>query len=166
MPAAAWQSESCLEHTSQELLKLPATAALMVTSTVAPAKPPQGAMMVPLTRDHVKHAVSEYGFAWTEQDPDRIARLFSEDAIYVERVFDKNGTMRGRDSIREYWEKQICGKQSSIKFRHVDSEMVTNSTQKIQIHPSLTCPLTFSINTQGSGYRNACRRRQMASRIR
>ena len=40
--------------------------------------------------------------------------------MYVERCFDPNGTFRGRDAIRAYWETQICGKQSNIQFRHVE----------------------------------------------
>ena len=88
-----------------------------------------------LTRADVAAAVDQYGLAWTTQDPNRIAQLFSETAVYVERAFDKNATFRGRDAIRAYWETQICGKQSNIRFRHVESEMVLDAEVRRQ-HPS------------------------------
>ena len=69
-----------------------------------------------LARNTVIHAVNEYGKAWTTQDADRIAALFTEDAVYVERAFDRNGTFVGREQIREYWLRQICGKQTSIRL--------------------------------------------------
>ena len=53
-----------------------------------------------LARNTVIHAVNEYGAAWTTQDADRIAALFTEDAVYVERAFDRNGTFVGREQIR------------------------------------------------------------------
>ena len=56
-----------------------------------------------LAKTTVINAVSEYGAAWTTQDADRIAALFTEDAVYVERAFDRNGTFVGREQIREYW---------------------------------------------------------------
>jgi broad specificity phosphatase PhoE/tRNA U38,U39,U40 pseudouridine synthase TruA len=80
-----------------------------------------------LTHDLVTKAVNEYGMAWKTQDVDRISQLFSENAIYVERPFDATATMRGNNAIRSYWETQIIGKQSNIKFRHVVSEMVLDS---------------------------------------
>ena len=78
----------------------------------------------PLTRTLVAKAVDAYGVAWTTQDPDKIANLFTASAIYVERPFDTGATMRGNDAIRQYWTTQIVGKQSNIRFRHVASEMV------------------------------------------
>ena len=80
--------------------------------------------MAPVTRAHVCGAVAEYGLAWTTQDPARIGALFSEDAVYVERAYDRSGTFVGRAAIEEYWRYQICGKQRNIEFRHVDDEMV------------------------------------------
>ena len=86
-----------------------------------------------LARTSVMHAVSEYGAAWTTQDADRIAALFTEDAVYVERAFDRNGTFVGRDEIREYWLRQICGKQSSIRFRHVERDLVLDATRPVAV---------------------------------
>ena len=89
--------------------------------------------MEELTRDLVSRAVDEYGAAWVTQDPDRIAELFTTDAIYVERAFDASATMRGREAIREYWQRQICGKQSNIKFRHVRGEMVLDTERRVAV---------------------------------
>ena len=89
--------------------------------------------LVPLTRGLVCRAVEAYGRAWTTQDSDLIARLFTEDAVYVERVFDASATMRGRQAIRAYWDRQICGKQSGIAFRHADSEMVLDPDRRVAV---------------------------------
>ena len=89
--------------------------------THTPSTPPT---TTPLTRTLVANAVDAYGLAWTTQDPDKIANLFTASAIYVERPFDTGATMRGNDAIRQYWTTQIVGKQSNIQFRHVASEMV------------------------------------------
>ena len=86
-----------------------------------------------LARSTVISAVSEYGKAWTTQDADRIAALFTEDAVYVERAFDRNGTFVGREQIREYWLRQICGKQTSIRFRHVERDLVIDSTRPVAV---------------------------------
>ncbi len=90
-------------------------------------------MDVALTRDRVSAAVDEYGAAWTAQDPARIAQLFAEDAVYVERPFDKAATFRGRAAIRAYWVAQICGKQSNIVFRHVRGEMVLDAERRVAV---------------------------------
>ena len=89
--------------------------------------------MTTLTRPLVCRAVDEYGLAWTTQDPDRIANLFTESAIYVERPFDSDATMRGREAIRNYWNQQIVGKQSNIQFRHVASEIVLDAERKTAV---------------------------------
>jgi hypothetical protein len=83
--------------------------------------------MQPLTRALVCRAVDIYGLAWTGQDSSLIASLFAEDAVYVERVFDASATMRGRAAIRAYWDRQICGKQSGIAFRHAQVRGVSLS---------------------------------------
>ena len=87
----------------------------------------QQSKMQPLTRALVCRAVDIYGLAWTGQDSSLIASLFAEDAVYVERVFDASATMRGRAAIRAYWDRQICGKQSGIAFRHAQVRGVSLS---------------------------------------
>ena len=70
--------------------------------------------------------------ARTTQDSELIASLFTEDAIYVERVLALPA-MRGRAAIRTYWERQICGKQSGIMFRHAKDEMVLDAEQRVAV---------------------------------
>jgi ketosteroid isomerase-like protein len=72
-------------------------------------------------------AVNEYGAAWTAQDAARIAQLFTEDAVYVERPFDDAGTFRGREAIREYWTRQVRSHQTNIRFRQLDRELLWDS---------------------------------------
>ena len=107
-----------------------ASAARALVRTPAPCSSSAAAM---LARTTVIRAVSEYGKAWTTQDADRIAALFTEDAVYVERAFDRNGTFVGREQIREYWLRQICGKQTSIRFRHVERDLVIDSTRPVAV---------------------------------
>ena len=89
--------------------------------------------MTALTREAVCHAVSEYGLAWTTQDPDRLAALFTADAVYVERPFDRGATFRGRDAIRNYWRRQVGGKQANVTFRHVASELVLDAERRVAV---------------------------------
>jgi hypothetical protein len=89
--------------------------------------------MPPVSREVVIEAVKEYGEAWVTQDPTRIGQLFTQDAVYVERAFDRNATFRGRKAIEKYWKYQICGKQSDISFRHVESEMVRDADEPIAV---------------------------------
>ncbi|KAL3938684.1 MAG: hypothetical protein SGBAC_006457 [Bacillariaceae sp.] len=88
---------------------------------------------VPIPTNVITAAVEEYGEAWKTQDWQRIGRLFSKDAIYVERVFDKKATFRGRRAIRDYWKRQICGKQSNIQFRYLEKEVVRDADQPIAV---------------------------------
>ena len=87
----------------------------------------------PLTRSMVSAAVAQYGLAWTTQAPDLIAALFTADAVYVERPFDKAGTFRGRAAIRDYWVKQICGKQTDVIFHHCEGEMVLDAERRVAV---------------------------------
>ena len=89
--------------------------------------------MPPVSRETVLSAVQLYGTAWTTQDPSILPTLFTFDAIYVERAYDKNATFRGLDDITGYWKYQICGKQSNIHFRHITSELIRDADQPIAV---------------------------------
>ena len=103
-----------------------------------------------LTKEQVHQAVLEYGIAWKTQDVDRISKLFTPDAIYVERPFDSSATFRGREAIQNYWTTQICGKQSNIKFRHCKEEMVLDASTNTAVvkwlaeFVGLVCSLTLN----------------------
>eukprot|EP00929_Paragymnodinium_shiwhaense_P062788 TRINITY_DN31360_c0_g1_i1.p1 TRINITY_DN31360_c0_g1~~TRINITY_DN31360_c0_g1_i1.p1 ORF type:complete len:683 (-),score=101.69 TRINITY_DN31360_c0_g1_i1:522-2501(-) len=81
-------------------------------------------------RSFVASVVDEYGAAWQAQDAERIAALFHEDGVYIERAFDKTATFRGRGAIRQYWVVQIIGKQANIQFRHVAEAMVFDAERR------------------------------------
>jgi len=107
--------------------------------------------MPSVSRDIVASSVEEYGKAWTTQDPIRIGKIFTEDAIYVERAFDRKATFRGREEIVKYWKYQICGKQSNILFRHVESEMVRDADRPIAVVKWLAEFDNFRENRAGKG---------------
>ena len=71
-------------------------------------------VMGPISHTTITNAVSLYGRAWVEQDVSLLPSLFTEDAIYIERAYDKNATFRGLPSIVDYWKTQIIGKQSNM----------------------------------------------------
>jgi hypothetical protein len=89
--------------------------------------------MPPIPREIVLRAVETYGLAWTTQDPSLLKEIFTSDCIYVERAFDQKATFRGLDAIVKYWKYQICGKQSDIQFRHVESEMIRDADEPIAV---------------------------------
>jgi ketosteroid isomerase-like protein len=89
--------------------------------------------MPPVSRATVIAAVATYGEAWVSQDTKKIGTLFTEDAVYVERAFDRKATFRGRAEIEKYWNYQICGKQTNILFRHIESEMVRDADSPIAV---------------------------------
>ena len=74
--------------------------------------------------------VDEYGAAWQTRDPERIASLFSEHAVYVERPYERKATYRGRKQIHEYWTKQVIGKQSDIRFFNSRDDLVLDAERR------------------------------------
>ena len=62
-----------------------------------------------------------------------ICFVLSLDAVYIERSFDRKATFRGRKEIEKYWKYQICGKQSNVSFRHIDSEMVRDAEEPMAV---------------------------------
>jgi ketosteroid isomerase-like protein len=73
---------------------------------VALCRPPQ---------DGLRDLVRRYGEAWTSQDADSLGSIFTSDAIYQERAFDR--PLRGLAEIRQYWERKVRDQQASIQFR-------------------------------------------------
>jgi uncharacterized protein (TIGR02246 family) len=58
--------------------------------------------------------IAAYGKAWTTQDVEGVARLFTEDATYRERHF--RPALEGRDAIRDYWQLMVHDLQHDIGF--------------------------------------------------
>ena len=66
-----------------------------------------------LTKQAVRSVLDVYIQAWTEQDPDLITTIFTENASYHERVLQ--APILGRDGIRAYWKAKVAGSQANIK---------------------------------------------------
>jgi ketosteroid isomerase-like protein len=57
-----------------------------------------------MTHDEVQRWLDSYITAWRSNDPDDIAALFSEDAVYSYRPWESDKhTVRGRDAIVASW---------------------------------------------------------------
>lgn len=60
-----------------------------------------------MTHDEVQTWLDAYIAAWASNDPDDIAALFTEDAMYSYRPWeDDKVTPRGRDAIVAAWQEQ------------------------------------------------------------
>ena len=65
--------------------------------------------------DRFRELVSKYGLAWERQDVLALCSIFTEDAIYQERAFER--PLKGLVEIRRYWERKVAKEQSNIRFR-------------------------------------------------
>lgn len=63
----------------------------------------------------VNKVLKVYGDSWVNQDPEKILTIFTEDATYQERTFEK--PFVGHKQIREYWQSKVVEEQSDIKFK-------------------------------------------------
>ena len=68
-----------------------------------------------VNRKIVSSVLQTYGEAWINQDPDLILTIFTEDAIYHERVLKE--PMRGHKEIRAYWVSKVVEEQDDIKWK-------------------------------------------------
>jgi SnoaL-like domain len=66
-----------------------------------------------LTKQEVRDVLDIYIRAWTEQDPDLIATIFTDKASYHERVLE--APIVSRDGIRAYWQAKVVESQANIK---------------------------------------------------
>ena len=67
-----------------------------------------------MTEQDVQNWLDEYGRAWVNGDPDHLVALFSDTATYRETPF--NDPMKGRQEIREYWQKNAADAQEDVEF--------------------------------------------------
>ena len=65
-------------------------------------------------RKVVEEIIEKYKDAWEKQDPDAILEIFTEDAIYHERVLEK--PFIGHSEIRRYWKEKVVEGQEDIHF--------------------------------------------------
>jgi hypothetical protein len=66
-----------------------------------------------LTKQEVRDVLDVYMRAWTEQDPDLITTIFTDNASYHERVLE--APILGREGIRAYWQMKVVESQANIK---------------------------------------------------
>ena len=66
-------------------------------------------------RKTVQNIIDKYKDAWINQDPNKILEIFTEDAIYHERVLENPHI--GHKQIRQYWQNKVVEEQSDIKFK-------------------------------------------------
>jgi ketosteroid isomerase-like protein len=59
-------------------------------------------------------ALDVYKTAWEQQDAELILTIFTEDAIYHERVLQE--PMRGHEAIAAYWREKVVQGQGRISF--------------------------------------------------
>ncbi len=67
-----------------------------------------------MTAESLEGWLDAYGRAWESRDPDAIAELFAEDALYLETPFE--APMRGRAAVVEYWQG-VRRTQEDVHFR-------------------------------------------------
>ena len=67
-----------------------------------------------INRGTVKRVLAIYQEAWQRQSSDLILSIFTSDAIYHERSFDKPYV--GHSEIKQYWERQVVSCQANIDF--------------------------------------------------
>jgi len=68
-----------------------------------------------MKRDMVKKVLKVYEDAWVNQDPEKILTIFTKDATYHERAFEK--PFVGHAQIKQYWQSKVVEEQSEIKFK-------------------------------------------------
>lgn len=66
-----------------------------------------------LTKKEVRAIIGVYVRAWVEQDPDLIVTIFTDSAVYYERVLGQ--PIRNREGIRKYWQVKVVESQGRIK---------------------------------------------------
>jgi ketosteroid isomerase-like protein len=68
-----------------------------------------------ISKDVVKKVLKVYGDAWVNQDLEKVLTIFTKDAIYQERAFEK--PFIGHKQIKQYWQSKVVEEQSDIKFK-------------------------------------------------
>jgi ketosteroid isomerase-like protein len=63
----------------------------------------------------VNKVLKVYRDAWVNQDPDKILKIFTKDAVYHERILQE--PFIGHEEIRRYWQDKVVDEQSDIKFK-------------------------------------------------
>ncbi len=68
-----------------------------------------------VTRGTARKILRTYGKAWITRDTKLILTIFTKDATYRERWYEK--PFRGHKGIASYWDHKVVKGQSKIKFK-------------------------------------------------
>ncbi|OBJ33993.1 nuclear transport factor 2 family protein [Mycolicibacter heraklionensis] len=77
----------------------------------------------------VRTTIDTYLRAWTQQDPELIVTIFTDDATYHERVLGE--PIRTRAGIRDYWQSKVVEGQANIDARLLNLYTATDGTTLI-----------------------------------
>ena len=69
-----------------------------------------------MTETELNDWLEKYGRAWTTQDPDAAASIFTEDGTYAWSPFTE--PLRGREAIRSAWHQATQEQPEDIRFGH------------------------------------------------
>lgn len=77
----------------------------------------------------VRTTIDTYLRAWTQQDPELIVTIFTDDATYHERVLDE--PIRTQAGIRDYWQRKVVEGQAGIDARLLNLYTATDGSTVI-----------------------------------
>lgn len=77
----------------------------------------------------VRTTIDTYLRAWTQQDPELIVTIFTDDATYHERVLGE--PIRNRAGIRDYWQRKVVEGQADIDARLLNLYTATDGSTVI-----------------------------------
>lgn len=77
----------------------------------------------------VRTTIDTYLRAWTQQDPELIVTIFTDDATYHERVLGE--PIRSRAGIRDYWQSKVVQGQANIDARLLNLYTASDGTTVI-----------------------------------
>lgn len=71
-----------------------------------------------------KNLLELYGQAWQMQNKELLTKIFTKDAVYQERAFER--PYRGIKEIQQYWQKKVINEQSNIEFELLSFNINSN----------------------------------------
>ncbi len=77
-----------------------------------------------ITKDVAEKILETYKQAWIKQDVAKILSIFTQDAEYKERAFEK--PHKGHKGIASYWQDKVCDEQSNITFKLLNYYVIDN----------------------------------------
>lgn len=77
----------------------------------------------------IRRTIDTYLRAWTEQNPDLIVTIFTENATYHERVLHE--PIRTCTGIRNYWQTKVVEQQANIQTRLLNLYIANDETTAI-----------------------------------